>query len=160
MLSTVLVPLDGSTFAETALDFAVPLAFSARARIYLVMAKHPVTMLAGMGETAGFLPDSDRESDRESGEYLAGTVAKWGEVGDWPLQFRLADGSAGEAICGEAGPEIHHIDENPSNNVLENLIPLCPTCHHRDIHDRYHPIDPERLWLFQLYGRRPTIVSG
>jgi len=103
MLSTVLVPLDGSTFAETALDFAVPLAFSARARIYLVMAKHPVTMLAGMGETAGFLPDSDRESDRESGEYLAGTVAKWGEVGDWPLQFRLADGSAGEAICGEAG---------------------------------------------------------
>lgn len=25
--------------------------------------------------------------------------------------------------------EIHHIDENPSNNDIENLIMLCPTCH-------------------------------
>ncbi|WP_430408558.1 HNH endonuclease [Kordia sp.] len=25
--------------------------------------------------------------------------------------------------------EIHHIDENPSNNLIENLLLLCPTCH-------------------------------
>ncbi|WP_199758353.1 HNH endonuclease [Flavobacterium microcysteis] len=25
--------------------------------------------------------------------------------------------------------EIHHIDENPENNNLENLLMLCPTCH-------------------------------
>ncbi|WP_422350903.1 HNH endonuclease signature motif containing protein [Flagellimonas sp.] len=25
--------------------------------------------------------------------------------------------------------EIHHIDENPSNHVCENLLLLCPTCH-------------------------------
>lgn len=25
--------------------------------------------------------------------------------------------------------EIHHIDENPENNELSNLIMLCPTCH-------------------------------
>jgi len=25
--------------------------------------------------------------------------------------------------------EIHHIDENPSNNQFENLLMLCPTCH-------------------------------
>ena len=25
--------------------------------------------------------------------------------------------------------EIHHIDENPSNHVMENLILVCPTCH-------------------------------
>lgn len=25
--------------------------------------------------------------------------------------------------------EIHHIDENPSNHVIENLILVCPTCH-------------------------------
>ena len=25
--------------------------------------------------------------------------------------------------------EIHHIDENPNNNILENFILLCPTCH-------------------------------
>jgi 5-methylcytosine-specific restriction endonuclease McrA len=25
--------------------------------------------------------------------------------------------------------EIHHIDENPSNNIFENLLMVCPTCH-------------------------------
>ena len=25
--------------------------------------------------------------------------------------------------------QVHHIDENPGNNDLENLIPLCATCH-------------------------------
>ena len=25
--------------------------------------------------------------------------------------------------------EIHHIDENPSNHIIENLILVCPTCH-------------------------------
>ena len=24
---------------------------------------------------------------------------------------------------------MHHIDENPGNNTLENLIPLCASCH-------------------------------
>jgi len=25
--------------------------------------------------------------------------------------------------------EVHHIDENPDNNSLENLLMVCPTCH-------------------------------
>ena len=25
--------------------------------------------------------------------------------------------------------QVHHIDENPRNNTLENLIPLCASCH-------------------------------
>src|SRR5690606_25423579 len=25
--------------------------------------------------------------------------------------------------------EIHHIDENPNNNKVDNLLLLCPTCH-------------------------------
>jgi hypothetical protein len=25
--------------------------------------------------------------------------------------------------------EIHHIDENPSNNIISNLLMVCPTCH-------------------------------
>jgi hypothetical protein len=29
--------------------------------------------------------------------------------------------------------EIHHIDENPTNNVIENLAVLCVMCH-RDLH--------------------------
>jgi len=35
-------------------------------------------------------------------------------------------------VCGERGKiiQIHHIDENPSNNVFENLAVLCLECHH------------------------------
>ena len=39
-------------------------------------------------------------------------------------------------VCADCGwkkyPEVlqvHHIDENRSNNSLENLVVLCPTCH-------------------------------
>ena len=39
--------------------------------------------------------------------------------------------------CKEAGRTkeanlIHHIDENPLNNFIENLEPLCATCHNRE----------------------------
>ena len=32
-------------------------------------------------------------------------------------------------ICQTPFVVIHHIDEDPSNNDLENLAPLCPNCH-------------------------------
>jgi hypothetical protein len=32
--------------------------------------------------------------------------------------------------CNDVGHfQIHHIDENPSNNTISNLLLLCPTCH-------------------------------
>lgn len=36
-------------------------------------------------------------------------------------------------VCSERGKEtqIHHIDENPSNNVFENLAVLCFECHNK-----------------------------
>lgn len=40
-------------------------------------------------------------------------------------------------VCGEANiVEVHHFDEDRSNNSPENLIPLCPT-HHQYMHSRY-----------------------
>lgn len=40
-------------------------------------------------------------------------------------------------ICGEDKiVEVHHFDEDHSNNEVNNLIPLCPT-HHRYYHSRY-----------------------
>ena len=33
------------------------------------------------------------------------------------------------SITSESILQVHHIDENPGNNDLENLIPLCATCH-------------------------------
>ena len=61
------------------------------------------------------------------------------------------------AICGADRPQIHHIDEDPSNNDPMNLIPLCPNCHLIDQHNPSQPFDPEKLRLFRKY-KDPTIL--
>ena len=63
------------------------------------------------------------------------------------------------AICGADKPHIHHIDENPSNNNLMNLIPLCPNCHLLDQHNPTAPIDSRKLLLFREY-KDPNILSS
>ena len=62
------------------------------------------------------------------------------------------------ARCGADRPQIHHIDENPSNNDLENLIPLCPNCHLSDQHNPTHPIEPKKLSLLRRY-KDPTVLG-
>jgi nucleotide-binding universal stress UspA family protein len=103
MLSTVLVPLDGSRFAEAALPLAIRLASAAEARLYLVSVNQPVAVPAGMGELAGLASNADEEAHRQSTQYLAGIAARCGLVGNRPVEFRLVDGLVGEAICDEAG---------------------------------------------------------
>ena len=61
------------------------------------------------------------------------------------------------AICGTDRPQVHHIDEDPSNNDLLNLIPLCPNCHLVDQHNPTIPMDPEKLRLFREF-KDPTIL--
>lgn len=39
------------------------------------------------------------------------------------------------AHCGRAAQMVHHRDENPRNNSLENLASLCRDCHER-LHGR------------------------
>lgn len=62
------------------------------------------------------------------------------------------------AICGADRPQIHHIDENPANNELANLLPLCPNCHLIDQHNPTAPADPAKLRLFRRY-KDPVILS-
>lgn len=49
--------------------------------------------------------------------------------------------------CGsEERLEIHHIDENPANNSINNLIILCRTCHrpfHTHLCTKYYSISEE-----------------
>ena len=47
--------------------------------------------------------------------------------------------------------QVHHIDENPGNNELENLIPLCATCHLKiEKEARLHaPYNAIQLELFE-----------
>lgn len=62
------------------------------------------------------------------------------------------------AICGTDRPQVHHIDEDPSNNELLNLIPLCPNCHLVDQHNPTTPMDSEKLRLFRQF-KDPTILK-
>ena len=49
--------------------------------------------------------------------------------------------------------QVHHIDENPLNNQLENLIPLCASCHLKiESEARLHaPYCEKQLELFEDY---------
>ena len=62
------------------------------------------------------------------------------------------------AKCGGVGPQLHHINEDPSNNDLMNLIPLCPNCHLTDQHNPTQRIEPGKLRLFRQY-KDPAILS-
>ena len=63
------------------------------------------------------------------------------------------------AVCGVDRPQVHHIDENPSNNDPLNLIPLCPNCHLVDQHNPTAPVDPRKLKLFRVY-KDPAILKS
>jgi hypothetical protein len=63
------------------------------------------------------------------------------------------------AVCGEVRPQIHHVDEDPSNNDPLNLLPLCPNCHLSDQHNPTAKRDPRLLHLFRVY-KDPTILSS
>lgn len=48
-------------------------------------------------------------------------------------------------ICGEENvTEVHHFDEEKSNNNKDNLIPLCPT-HHKYMHNRFKSLIEQKV---------------
>ena len=71
----------------------------------------------------------------------------------------LAEYSHKCAICGSERPHLHHIDEDNSNNVTSNLLPLCPNCHLRDQHNPTKRLDTDKLGLFREY-KDPSILTS
>lgn len=63
------------------------------------------------------------------------------------------------AVCGSERPHIHHVDEDPSNNDLSNLLPLCPNCHLRDQHNPTKKLEVQKLKLFRRY-KDPAILRA
>lgn len=54
--------------------------------------------------------------------------------------------------------QVHHIDENPGNNAIENLIPLCSRCHlqiekEARLHAPHHGVQQE-LFENHTYRKR------
>jgi hypothetical protein len=62
------------------------------------------------------------------------------------------------AICGRHEPQFHHLNENPSDNRAENLLPLCPNHHLTDQHNPTAPVDPALLALFRQF-KDPAILT-
>lgn len=62
------------------------------------------------------------------------------------------------AICGRANPQLHHIDENRSNSIEANLIPLCPNHHLLDLHAPTKKVDIARMTCFRRL-RDPFILD-
>lgn len=58
------------------------------------------------------------------------------------------------ALCGQDRPHLHHIDENPANNDLLNIIPLCPNHHLAGQHDATNKISQAKLAFFRRYKHR------
>ena len=102
MLGTVLVPLDGSGFAEAALPIAKQLVTRSGGRLSLITAELSTVIGDATGELANALASLSNECRRDDEMYLVRTAAMLGNVGDGPVRHGLVDGPAGEAICREA----------------------------------------------------------
>ncbi len=62
------------------------------------------------------------------------------------------------AICGKDHPQLHHIDEDPSNNDSLNLIPLRPNCHLTGQHNPHEALDRGKLQFFRIH-KHPLILK-
>ncbi len=60
------------------------------------------------------------------------------------------------AMCGKDRPEIHHLDEDPSNNDPLNLIPLCANCHTQQ-HNPTTALGVEWLSFFRRYNHQAIL---
>lgn len=102
MLSTILVPLDGSALAERAVPFAARLAGPAHARLVLVYAGRKLTVSvihAGGGQALAASPPDVEEVPEVN---LNPVLEKLHQRGI-PVETRISDGEAGHVILATAG---------------------------------------------------------
>ena len=64
--------------------------------------------------------------------------------------------------------QVHHIDENPRNNTLENLIPLCASCHlkiereariHAPNHEKQMELFENQSYMSQMEKMRQIALA-
>lgn len=95
---SILVPLDGSPFAEQALTLAASIAERTNAILQLALVHHPVPALALAVEAPEIGPQLDEEAHRQERTYLDGVVGwlrAWREI---PVTGVILEGPVVEAL--------------------------------------------------------------
>ena len=60
-----------------------------------------------------------------------------------------------DTLAGEIGPrelDVHHVDYDKQNNTLDNLVPLCASCHAMT--------GARRDYWQRFFGNRPDVLGG
>jgi nucleotide-binding universal stress UspA family protein len=97
-LSTILVPLDGSSFAEQALPLARQLAHSSGARLRLVMVHTPATTWDPGVEFTLFDPEMERQLRERELAYLDAIARRITSESGIQIECALLSGAIGEAL--------------------------------------------------------------
>jgi nucleotide-binding universal stress UspA family protein len=97
-LASIVVPLDGSPFAEHALPLAVQLATAWKSRLHLVTVHTPATTWNQGGEFPTFDPDLDQELRRQEANRLQAIAQRIGVESDIGVDTEVIDGPVGEAL--------------------------------------------------------------
>src|SRR5688572_10569727 len=102
MFRSILVPLDGTRFAEAALPTAALLVRRARGRLHLLLAHQPTPALVGPGEIAAPEAGLDLALLDQEEQYLSGLTEITRQAGVATISLSQVVGPAGDAICEEA----------------------------------------------------------
>jgi nucleotide-binding universal stress UspA family protein len=100
MYRSILVPVDGSPFAEHALPLALALARRSGAGIHLVTVSTPIAAAYLEGMYVGY-PELENELNARYQAYLDRTIARLRERVDVPI--------SGEVVSGEVAPTLCHL---------------------------------------------------
>src|SRR6516162_9744475 len=99
MYRTLLVPLDGSPFAEHALPVALAIARRSGAAIHLVNVASPLFGAAVESGVALNLPEVEKSLAERSGAYLDATLARLRERIDVPITAEVPFGETVPKLC-------------------------------------------------------------
>ena len=97
MLHRIMVPLDGSTFAEAALPIAFGLARRDGATVHLVKVHEPPTPVADLRAPAMYDPEIDEDFERNGRRYL-GVVLAWTNGDDRARARRRVSARAADRV--------------------------------------------------------------
>lgn len=99
MIGTILVPLDGSRFAETALPVATRLARGSTARLRLALVHEPAMVLVPAADIPAPATPDDAALRAEKERYVSDTARSLGTVGPDAVGCEVVDGLAGPTLA-------------------------------------------------------------